>query len=128
MSADINLFAGWIGMLAGVISGAIIGMNFHKDSWMGGYGSFSRRLTRLGHISFFGLAFINLLYGFTLNQINISITYISVASISFIVGAVTMPICCFLAAWKKIFVYLFPIPVLAVLTGILIVVFGWPIK
>ena len=30
---------------------------------MGGYGSFRRRLTRLGHIAFFGLGFVNLFYG-----------------------------------------------------------------
>ena len=35
---------------------------------MGGYGSFRRRLARLGHISFFGLGFLNLLLAFT-NQL-----------------------------------------------------------
>ena len=128
MSADINLLAGWLGMLAGVLSGAIIGLYFHQDSWLGGYGSFSRRLLRLGHISFFGLGFINLMYGFTLGQINIAPAYINTASISLIAGAVSMPVCCFLTAWKKMFVYLFPVPVLAVITGIFLVLAGWPIK
>ena len=45
--------AGWLGMLLGVLSGAIIGLFFHREDWMGGYGSYRRRLTRLGHISFF---------------------------------------------------------------------------
>ena len=55
----------WIGMLLGVVSGAIIGLFFHREDWMGGYNSFRRRLTRLGHISFFGLAFVNMGFALT---------------------------------------------------------------
>ena len=52
----------WIGMLLGVVSGAIIGVYFTREDWMGGYGSHRRRLTRLGHISFFGLGFVNFFF------------------------------------------------------------------
>ena len=39
--------AGWLGMFLGVVSGAVIGMFFHREDWMGGYDSYRRRLTRL---------------------------------------------------------------------------------
>ena len=44
--ATLNLIAGWLGMLAGVLSGAILGLFFHREDWMGGYGSYRRRLAR----------------------------------------------------------------------------------
>lgn len=59
------LVVGWTGMLAGGLSGAALGLFFHREEWMGGYGRFRRRLARLGHISFFGLGFLNLRFAFT---------------------------------------------------------------
>ena len=35
-----------------------------REDWLGGYGSFKRRLYRLAHISFFGLAIVNLMFCF----------------------------------------------------------------
>ncbi|HEY0720595.1 MAG TPA: hypothetical protein VGE50_05025, partial [Gammaproteobacteria bacterium] len=83
-------------MLLGVTAGAAIGLFFHKEEWAGGYGSFQRRMLRLGHISFFGLGFINLLFGLTLKFIALPEANITVASYGFIVGVLTMPLVCFL--------------------------------
>lgn len=122
----LNLIGGWLGMLAGVLSGAVIGLFFHRDDWMGGYGSHRRRLTRLGHIAFFGLGFVNLLFATTSAQLSLHGVSLAIASQALIIGAVTMPVCCFLTAWRKPFRNLFPIPVLAVMAGILaILIGGW---
>jgi len=121
----VNLVGGWLGMLAGVLSGAIFGLMFHNDGWMGGYSSYPRRLTRLGHISFFGLAFVNLFFAATAAQLHLSGAYLSVASWGLIVGAITMPACCFLSAWRKPMRHLFPIPVVSVFSGILAILIGW---
>lgn len=112
-----NLVAGWFGMLAGVISGAVIGLFFEREDWMGGYGSFRRRLARLGHIAFFGLGFLNILFALTTEGIAEG-AWLATASWSLIVGAAAMPICCFLTAWRKAFARLFPVPVIAVSIGI----------
>lgn len=122
----LNLWAGWVGMLAGVASGAVIGLFFHREDWMGGYDSYRRRLTRLGHISFFGLGFINILFGLTLTVLHLTGDLLTIATWSLIVGAITMPTCCFLSAWHKPFRHLFPIPVVAVLTGIVLLLREWP--
>src|SRR5206468_12363049 len=53
---QLNLLAAWSGILLGFISGLVFGLFFHREGWLGGYSSFKRRLYRLGHISFFGLA------------------------------------------------------------------------
>ena len=123
---NLNLYAGWLGMLGGVISGAAIGLFFHQQDWMGGYSAFSRRMTRLGHISFFGIGFLNLLFALTLKAVDFPVTGAEIASKGFILGLITMPLCCFLTAWRKPFRHLFPIPVLSVLTGIVVLLKEWP--
>jgi len=123
--ASATLLAGWIGMFAGVVSGAAIGLFFHDERWLGGYGTFRRRLLRLGHISFFGLAFVNILFAFTAAVIELRAPFASVASASLIAGAVTMPACCLLSAWREPLRVLFPIPVVAVAIGIVSLLAGW---
>lgn len=115
----INLYAAWIGILAGVIAGAISGMFFYRENWLGGYSSWPRRMIRLGHISFFGIAFINLAFGLTLRTVTIE-GGTAVSSVLFITTAVTMPLICYLSAFKTLFRHLFFIPVLSVLTGTLL--------
>lgn len=122
-----NMFAiAWIGMLLGVISGAVIGLFFHREDWMGGYNSFRRRLTRLGHISFFGLGFINFFFAISHEIAGIGESQAFMAAVAFTIGAATMPTCCFLSAWRKPFRHFFFIPVLGVATGIVLTLVGWP--
>jgi hypothetical protein len=124
----LNLLVGWIGVLGGVISGAAIGLFFHQEAWMGGHSSFRRRLVRLGHISFFGLGFLNLLFAFSAKAMALEPAALRVASTSLILGAVTMPLCCFLTAWRKPFRHLFPIPVLSVAVAVVAVLLEWIAK
>lgn len=114
----------WIGMLLGVVSGAVIGLFFTREDWMGGYGSHRRRLARLGHISFFGLAFVNAIFAFTHHLTPLREPFATVAFWAFATGAATMPTVCFLCAWKKPWRHLFFLPVGGVATGILCVLFG----
>ena len=120
------LRASWIGLLCGVLAGATIGWFFHRDDWMGGYTSYRRRLVRLGHISFFGLGFINFCFALTHHLVHLEAARASWAAAAFITGAVTMPACCFLTAWRKPLRHLFPIPVVSVATGIVLTLLGWP--
>jgi hypothetical protein len=123
--AQINLIAGWVGILLGVVSGATIGLFFHREDWMGGYQAYRRRMIRLGHISFFGLGFINLLFALSLPLLALQSSFAWVVSASLILGAVTMPLCCFLTAWRKPLRYFFPIPVLSVLVSVVAILIGW---
>jgi hypothetical protein len=115
----LNFYAAWVGILLGFIAGAILGLFFHADNWLGGYSSWRRRMARLGHISFFGLALINLIYALSVNQFAIQIDSILPAYL-FIAGAITMPLVCFLSVYKKYFRHLFPVPVLCLVSGTLI--------
>lgn len=115
---EINLYAAWIGMLLGGIFGAIQGLFFHKEEWLGGYGSWIRRMTRLGHISFFGIAFINMAFVGTAKVLDIE-QEVSVPSALFIIGAIGMPLICYLSAFKKVIRHLFFIPALSIIVGIM---------
>ena len=114
-------------MFFGVVSGAVIGLFFHIEDWAGGYGAFRRRMLRLAHISFFGLGFVNMLFGFTLQAVNLPVLHTTISSHGFLIGVVTMPLCCYLTALRKPFRHLFSIPVIAVLAGIVSILLGWPI-
>jgi len=120
-----TLITGWASMLGGAVSGAAMGLCFHREDWLGGYGSFRRRLLRLGHIAFFGLGFLNLLFAFSVRALPIAAPFGEVAAAGFVLGAATMPLTCFLAAWKTPFRQLFPVPVAGVLAGIVSLLSGW---
>ncbi|OGA46379.1 MAG: hypothetical protein A3G24_02560 [Betaproteobacteria bacterium RIFCSPLOWO2_12_FULL_62_13] len=111
---DINLWAAWIGILLGLASGTIQGLFFDREDWLGGYGSWPRRLMRLGHISFFGIAFLNLAYANTVWLLGPA-SHVPLASMLLVAGAMLMPLVCYLAAWKKPLRHLFALPVLSVL-------------
>lgn len=115
----INFYAAWVGIFLGFIAGAVIGIFFHDENWMGGYSSWRRRMVRLGHVSFFGIALINLTYSVSLTIFNVKITTLY-PSYLFIAGAITMPLICFLSAYKKNFRHLFFIPVLCLVVGTII--------
>ena len=72
MKSDPNLFVGWLWILLGFITGMVLGMFFHGEGWLGGYGSFKRRMYRLGHISFFGLGTVNLLFCLTVKNFSLA--------------------------------------------------------
>jgi len=113
-----NLYLGWALLLCGALSGAIIGQFFHRSDWLGGYDSFPRRLVRLGHISFFGLGMINILFALSAQLFQTQGVAVNVASVCFTLGAVTMPLCCFLSAWQMRTKFCFVVPVVSVMVGI----------
>lgn len=112
----VNLYAAWIGILLGFIAGAIQGMFFHREDWLGGYSAWPRRMLRLGHISFFGIAFVNLAYALSVRFFELHAAS-AWPSRLFLVGAVTMPLVCYLSAYKKGFRHLFAVPVASLLAG-----------
>jgi hypothetical protein len=121
MKANLNLVVAWLWVLLGFVSGAIQGMYFHRENWLGGYASFQRRMYRLAHISFFGLGAVNLLFAVTAQMFLTRTLPASMASAAFIVGAATMPLCCLLMAHLPRTRLLFAVPVLSLITGAVLV-------
>lgn len=92
----LNLVFAWAWILAGLLSGSILGLGFHREDWLGGYSSRTRRLFRLGHISFFGLGLLNLAYFLSVQAVGAGGGTVAWAGWAFIVGGLTMPCCCVL--------------------------------
>ena len=101
-----------------------MGLKFHREDWLGGYGSFPRRMVRLGHIAFFGLGLINILFALSAAQFAPS-SWTMTASLLLLVGAATMPTNCFLTAWRGGFRHAFFIPAGATTIGILSFLGNW---
>ena len=116
-SCQINLVVAWLAILAGLISGLVLGMFFHREGWLGGYAAFRRRLYRLAHVSFFGLGAANLLFYLTAQAIGGGDRELFLASRAFVIGAASMPICCVLMAHFPRIRLLFGIPVLSLIAG-----------
>lgn len=114
--AGINLVFAWGWITLGLLSGAAQGVGFHHESWMGGYNSWRRRLTRLGHIAFLGTGMLNLALALTLIAVGAAHEQAIYPGWLMILGAVSMPTVCYLTAWRKPFRQLFFVPVLS-LTG-----------
>jgi hypothetical protein len=120
----INAALGWITITIGLAWGAFMGPAFKGEQWIGGYASRERRLLRLGHISLVMLGMLNILFALCVAELALTAGLIAVASWALVIGAVTMPICCALAAWRQAFQPLFVIPVLSLISGGLLTAAG----
>lgn len=109
----LNYVAGWYLVLAAFVAGAVLGLGYHREDFLGGYGSWRRRLLRLGHIALAALGLLNLAYGLTPTPPSVWPGALLLS------GAVTMPAVCFLAAWRPSFRHAFFLPVM--LLGIAVV-------
>ena len=117
MKSNPNLFLAWLWILLVFVSGMVLGLFFHRENWLGGYGSFKRRMYRLGHISFFGLGAVNLLFCLTVQNFALVGQGIGIASWAFIVGAIAMPVCCVVMASFPKARLIFSVPVVSLITG-----------
>ena len=112
-----NFTAGWWLILAAFASGAAIGLGFHREEFLGGYGSFRRRLLRLGHIALAALGALNVLYGLSPVAVGAGI-HALLPGMLLAAGAVAMPLVCFLSAWRQPFRHLFFVPVVLLMAAV----------
>ena len=121
-----NIYTAWIGFLLGCLAGAVPGLFFHAADWLGGYTSWRRRMVRLAHIAFFGIGFLNLAFALTCRTLGLT-TGLHVPSVLLMEAAVTMPLICYLSAWKPICRHLFFIPAGSVIVAIVIMLWRMPV-
>lgn len=115
--AQLNLVLAWLWILLGFVTGMVLGMFFHRESWLGGYASHKRRMYRLAHISFFGLGAVNLLFCLTARTLLSTGAMLQAASQALVVGAVTMPVCCVVMAQYRRAYFIFAVPVVSLILG-----------
>jgi hypothetical protein len=113
-----NWYFGWGLILTAFVTGAIIGVFFYREDFLGGYASFRRRILRLGHIALAALGMINILFGLS-SMASESALEARIASVGWMVGGVAMPAVCFLASWRAVLRHLFFIPVSALVIAVI---------
>ena len=117
----LNWFAGWALVLAAFVTGAAIGLGFHREDFLGGYQSFRRRIWRLGHIALAALGMMNVLFALGPTPHD---TLGRAASLCFVAGGVLMPLICFLAGWREPWRRLFFLPVLTLIAAVVCTLWG----
>ncbi len=117
----LNWYVGWWLILAAFITGAGIGLFFHREDFWGGYASFRRRLVRLGHIALAALGGLNVLFSVATPAAS---TSTQAASLLLLIGAVSMGPVCFLTGWRQSFRRLFFIPVTSLTAAVVLVLLG----
>jgi hypothetical protein len=121
----LNWYAGWGLILAAFVSGALLGLFFHRDDFWGGYSSFRRRIVRLGHIALAGLGLMNVLFSLS-PWPEQSSWQAHWAGVGYVVGGLAMPAVCFLTGWNKCFRCLFVLPVTALILAVIWTLRGAP--
>ncbi len=121
----LNWQLGWWLLLLAFITGAGMGLFFHRDDFLGGYSSFRRRIVRLGHIALAALGMLNVVFSYSPWPLPAT-TMGAGASIGFAVGGIAMPVVCFLTGWRQSSRHLFFIPVVALLLAVVFTILGDP--
>lgn len=114
----LNITAGWLTMVLGILSGATIGLwafagpfptpPGHKD-----YADLARRMVRLGHIALVALPMINILYGMHIDLIPVDAGVKLFGARCMVVCMVGVPLFLFLGSVWHWFKYVEAIPVTA---------------
>ena len=106
-----NEIFGWVCILASVAMGLWMGLKFRDEHWLGGYASLARRMVRLAHIALAALGVVNIEFGRTARELILSSTVVECASLSFMIAAVSMPVCCLLIAknFRRFEIFALPI-------------------
>ncbi len=120
----LNEIFGWLWISVGFASGALLGLRFDADGWLGGYGDLRRRLLRLGHIACVALGMVNVLFAQSTLRQGLSPPVLETVSWLLLAGAVLMPVSCVLMAWRRGFKPLFAVPALALLAGTVLLALG----
>ena len=121
---QINVLFGWAWMCLGFIFGMTLGLRAEGEKWLGGYASVTRRYLRLAHVAFIALSVINILYGKELGSVALPNYIKNIGSALMIFGTAGVPLACISAAFFRKTRYFLPLPALAVLIGIIILVIG----
>jgi hypothetical protein len=120
----INEAFGWAWVVLGFVTGAMLGMGFSREGFLGGYDSWPRPLVRLGHIALVALGVLNILFAQSVARVELGEGWVWAASVSLMVGGVLMPLCCAMAAWRRGCVGLFAAPVAALAFGATVTTVG----
>jgi hypothetical protein len=110
MPAQALWTSGWTLVLLGLLGGALLGLRFDREGFLGGYTSLRRRLVRLGHVACVMLGILQMLVALSPAAASSGVLA-SACWILWRAGSYAMPLVCFLVAWRPKLRQLFALPV-----------------
>jgi hypothetical protein len=120
----INELFGWISVLASLAMGIYMGQKFQREDWLGGYGSFPRRMVRLAHVALAAIGILNIQFAQSLPHLHLGGALLTTASMTLMAAAVLMPSCCLWMAWRRSHFEIFAAPVVCLATGMILTIGG----
>ncbi len=115
--SDLITFA-VVGIPAGLALGAGLGLVARRDDGWGGYDSFPRRATRLGHIAAVMLPLLAGFYALLLDALPGHDPEWAARGVRlWIAGGCALPVVLFLAAWRRQLANLLPLPALTLVAA-----------
>ena len=121
----LNETAGWIFVLGGLAMGLVMGMKFQRESWLGGYSAFPRRMVRLAHVALVALGMLNIQFAQSSARLRLDPRLAAVASWAFLGAAILMPACCLLMAARRRNFEIFAAPIVCLATGLILTIGGF---
>lgn len=113
-----NELFGWGAVLASLAMGIYMGQKFQREDWLGGYGSFPRRMVRLAHVALAAIGMLNIQFAQSLPRVQLSGAMLTAASLALMAAAVLMPACCLWMAYRRAHFEIFAAPVICLAAGI----------
>ena len=113
-----NELAGWGAVMASLAMGLYMGLKFQREDWLGGYGSFPRRMVRLAHIALAAIGILNIQFAYALPRLRLNPALAETASLALMAAAVLMPACCLWMAWRRSHYAIFAAPFLCLVMGV----------
>jgi hypothetical protein len=120
----INEIGGWLFVLGGLAMGLVMGVQFQREDWLGGYSAFPRRMVRLAHVALVALGMINILFAQSAARLHLSAQTEQIASLAFLAAAALMPACCLWMATRRCHFEIFAAPIVCLATGLILTVGG----
>ena len=119
-----NELFGWISVLAGVALGLYMGQKFQREDWLGGYGSFPRRMVRLAHVALAAIGILKIQFAQSVPRLHLNALLETTASLALMAAAVLMPACCLWIASRQRHFEIFAAPVTCLATGLILTIGG----
>lgn len=126
---QLNIHLGWITIVGGIVTGAILGMwsfagPFKAPKGHLNYVDLPRRLNRLAHIALFMLPLISIVFGQHIDLIPVTDNFKLIASYCWLVCMWGVPLFLFLASFYLPFKYAEVIPVSCGMISLFIMAYG----
>ncbi len=106
-----------VGIPAGLLLGLGLGLVARREDGWGGYGSFTRRSARLGHVASIALPLLAGFYALALEAWPGDPLLASWGAGLWMGGGVALVLVLFLTAWRHRFRFVLPLPALALVSG-----------